>query len=90
MTKEETLYNSIGQKMKAAEASQMFGKPCYTEAIQGFQNGKSEFIGITESTSAFLRKSDYSQYTKLTEKRLHVFLKMKWFLNCRVNRIKKP
>ena len=29
MTKEETLYISIGQKLKDAEQSQMFGKPCF-------------------------------------------------------------
>src|SRR6185369_18027693 len=29
MTKEETLYTGIGQKMKDAEQSQMFGKPCF-------------------------------------------------------------
>ena len=28
MSKEETLYTSIGQKLKGAEQSQMFGKPC--------------------------------------------------------------
>ncbi|MEO6301591.1 MAG: hypothetical protein ABIP51_00335 [Bacteroidia bacterium] len=29
MTKEETLYIEIGQKMQSAEQSQMFGKPCF-------------------------------------------------------------
>ncbi|MBO9729531.1 MAG: hypothetical protein J7623_12915 [Chitinophaga sp.] len=29
MTTEETLYLSIGQKIKDAEQSQMFGKPCF-------------------------------------------------------------
>lgn len=29
MTKEEALYTSIGQKLKKAEQSQMFGKPCF-------------------------------------------------------------
>lgn len=29
MTKEETFYISIGQKIKGAEQSQMFGKPCF-------------------------------------------------------------
>jgi hypothetical protein len=29
MTAEETLYISIGQKLKDAEQSQMFGKPCF-------------------------------------------------------------
>jgi hypothetical protein len=29
MTKEETLYLAIGQKLKNAEQSQMFGKPCF-------------------------------------------------------------
>src|SRR4051812_33798153 len=28
MTKEETLYNAIGDKLKGAVKSQMFGKPC--------------------------------------------------------------
>jgi hypothetical protein len=29
MTKEEALYTSIGQNLKNAEQSQMFGKPCF-------------------------------------------------------------
>ncbi len=29
MSKEEILYVSIGQKMKSAEQSQLFGKPCF-------------------------------------------------------------
>lgn len=29
MTKEETHYTTIGQKIKDAEQSQMFGKPCF-------------------------------------------------------------
>lgn len=29
MTKEEDIYTSIGQKLKDAEQSQMFGKPCF-------------------------------------------------------------
>jgi hypothetical protein len=29
MTTEETLYTAIGQKIKNAEQSQMFGKPCF-------------------------------------------------------------
>jgi len=29
MTNEETLYTSIGQNLKEAEQSQMFGKPCF-------------------------------------------------------------
>ncbi|MBS1771757.1 MAG: hypothetical protein JST82_02770 [Bacteroidetes bacterium] len=29
MAKEETLYLSIGQSLKEAEESQMFGKPCF-------------------------------------------------------------
>ena len=29
MAKEETLYLTIGQKIKNAEQSQMFGKPCF-------------------------------------------------------------
>ena len=29
MKEEETLYNSIGQKLKGALQSQMFGKPCF-------------------------------------------------------------
>ncbi len=29
MTKEETQYLAIGQKIKNAEQSQMFGKPCF-------------------------------------------------------------
>ncbi len=33
MTKQETLYTAIGQKLKGAELSQMFGKPCFK--VQG-------------------------------------------------------
>src|SRR6185369_5996564 len=29
MTEQEKLYTSIGQKLKDAEQSQMFGKPCF-------------------------------------------------------------
>jgi hypothetical protein len=29
MTKEEMLFHSIGQQLKNAEKSQLFGKPCY-------------------------------------------------------------
>ena len=29
MTQEETLYTSIGKKLKDTEQSQMFGKPCF-------------------------------------------------------------
>lgn len=29
MTKEEKLYTEIGQQIKGAEQSQMFGKPCF-------------------------------------------------------------
>jgi hypothetical protein len=29
MTKEETFYDSIGTKIRDAEQSQMFGKPCF-------------------------------------------------------------
>jgi hypothetical protein len=29
MTKEEQLYTEIGQQLKGAEQSQMFGKPCF-------------------------------------------------------------
>ena len=36
MTKEETLYTSIGQKIKDAEQSQMFGKPCFKIKSKAF------------------------------------------------------
>ena len=36
MTKAEELYLSIGQKLKGAEESQMFGKPCFKISGKAF------------------------------------------------------
>jgi hypothetical protein len=36
MTKEETLYTAIGQKLKDAVQSQMFGKPCFKISGKAF------------------------------------------------------
>jgi hypothetical protein len=46
MTKEETLYIAIGQKLRNAEQSQMFGKPCFKingKAFICFFNGEMVF-----------------------------------------------
>jgi hypothetical protein len=46
MTAEETLYLSIGQKLKGAEQSQMFGKPCFKvngKAFMSFFNNDLVF-----------------------------------------------
>lgn len=36
MTEEEKIYLSIGQKIKGAEQSQMFGKPCFKSSGKAF------------------------------------------------------
>ncbi len=46
MTKEETLYTATGLKMKNAEQSQMFGKPCFKV------NGKA-FISFFQDEMVF-------------------------------------
>jgi hypothetical protein len=51
MTKEETLYLSIGQKLKDAEQSQMFGKPC-------FKIGGKAFISFFQNEMVFKLKGD--------------------------------
>lgn len=51
MAKEETLYLSIGQKMKGAEESQMFGKPCFKV------NGKA-FICFFQNEMVFKLTGD--------------------------------
>lgn len=38
MTPEETLYISIGQNLKGAEQSQMFGKPCFKIGRKAFMS----------------------------------------------------
>ena len=38
MTPEEALYISIGQKLKGAEQSQMFGKPCFKVGGKAFMS----------------------------------------------------
>jgi len=55
MAKEETLYLTIGQKIKNAEQSQMFGKPCFKinskAFICFFQN-----CMVFKLTTTFMRK----------------------------------
>jgi hypothetical protein len=51
MTSEETLYQSIGQKIKDAEQSQMFGKPCFK--IQG-----KAFMCFFQNEMVFKLKGD--------------------------------
>ena len=51
MTKEETLYLTIGQKIKSAEQSQMFGKPCFKI------NGKA-FVCFFQNEMVFKLKGD--------------------------------
>ena len=51
MTKEETLYTSIGQKLKGAEQSQMFGKPC-------FKTSGKAFISFFENEMVFKLNGD--------------------------------
>ena len=51
MTKEETLYTEIGQAMKSAEQSQMFGKPCFKI------NGKA-FVSYFDGCMVFKLKGD--------------------------------
>ena len=46
MTKEEKIYNEIGQSLTGAEQSQMFGKPCFKI------NGKT-FICFFEKNMVF-------------------------------------
>lgn len=46
MTKEETLYTTIGQSLKGTEQSQMFGKPCFKI------NGKA-FVSFFENEMVF-------------------------------------
>jgi hypothetical protein len=46
MTKEETLFRTIGDKIKTAEAGQLFGKPCYKT------NGKA-FICFFQNEMVF-------------------------------------
>jgi hypothetical protein len=51
MSKEETLYVEIGQKLKDAEQSQMFGKPC-------FKINKKAFISFFENCMVFKLSGD--------------------------------
>lgn len=51
MTEEEKLYLSIGQKLKDAEQSQMFGKPCFKI------NGKA-FICFFQNEMVFKLSGD--------------------------------
>lgn len=51
MTKEETLYITIGQGIKDAEQSQMFGKPCFKI------NGKA-FICLFQNEMVFKLTDD--------------------------------
>lgn len=51
MTEEEKLYISIGQKLKDAEQSQMFGKPCFKT------NGKA-FICFFQNEMVFKLSGD--------------------------------
>lgn len=46
MNKEQLLYTEIGQKIKTAEESQMFGKPCFKI------NGKA-FVSFFENSMVF-------------------------------------
>lgn len=51
MAKEEALYLSIGQALKGAEESQMFGKPCFKI------NGKA-FVCFFQNEMVFKLKGD--------------------------------
>lgn len=51
MNKEETLYTEIGQKLKGAKQSQMFGKPCFKI------NGKA-FVCFFENSMVFKLNGD--------------------------------
>lgn len=51
MTKEETFYTTIGQSIKNAEQSQMFGKPCFKI------NGKA-FICFFQNEMVFKLTAD--------------------------------
>ncbi|MCD6019938.1 MAG: hypothetical protein K0S53_3059 [Bacteroidetes bacterium] len=51
MTKEETLYIEIGKRIKEAEQSQMFGKPCFKV------NGKA-FVSFFENEMVFKLTGD--------------------------------
>jgi hypothetical protein len=60
MTKEEKLYNEAGEQIKSAEASQMFGKPCYKI------NGKA-FMCFFEDCAVFkLESKDHETSIKLS------------------------
>lgn len=54
MTAEETLYLSIGQKIKGAEQSQMFGKPC-------FKTGGKAFICFFQNEMVFKLQGEMHQ-----------------------------
>lgn len=54
MTKEETHYTSIRQKIKGAEQSQMFGKPCFKI------NGKA-FVCLFQNEMVFKLSRDVHQ-----------------------------
>ncbi len=51
MTEEETLYTGIGKKIKEAEQSQMFGKPCFKV------NGKA-FVCFSQNCMVFKLTGD--------------------------------
>jgi hypothetical protein len=51
MTQEEQLYQSIGQKLKTAEQSQMFGKPC-------FKVGGKAFVSFFQNEMVFKLKGE--------------------------------
>jgi hypothetical protein len=51
MTPEERLYQSIGQDLKGAEQSQLFGKPC-------FKTGGKAFISFFQNEMVFKLTGD--------------------------------
>jgi hypothetical protein len=64
MTKEEELYTHIGQQLKNAEQSQMFGKPCFKV------NGKA-FICYFQQAMVFKLSGDmHSQALALSGSQL--------------------
>lgn len=64
MTEEEKSYLSIGQKLKGAEQSQMFGKPCFKI------NGKA-FISFFQNEMVFkLEGETHSEALNLDGSRL--------------------
>jgi urate oxidase len=64
MTKEETLYTAIGQNIKDAEQSQMFGKPCFKI------NGKA-FVCFFQNQMVFkLTDSTHSEALSLDRTKL--------------------